>query len=181
MSTNGRCGPAFGNTACKCGVSCSKWNWCGTSKLHHSTKQAKYSNQGCTKGKKPPAKKLTLKLSKNGRCGAKFGNTACKCGVSCSRWNWCGTSKLHHSTKQAKYSNFNCGKKLAKKAAKKAKKPAKKAAKKGKKPAKKAPKKKAAKKGKKPAKKAPKKKAAKKGKKPAKKAPKKKAAKKGKK
>merc|ERR1712072_1433383 len=41
-------------------------------------------------------------LSKNGRCGPKYGNTICPAGY-CSKWWWCGTSALHKSTHQAKY------------------------------------------------------------------------------
>merc|ERR1712039_66899 len=128
-----------------------------------------------------------LAVSKNGRCGARFGNTRCagnKTGVYCSRWNWCGTSALHKKTAQAKFNSLACGapKKVVKKAKKAGKKPAKKVVKKAKKVVKKA--KKAAKKGKKVAKKAKKvvkkaKKSAKKGKKVVKRA--KKSAKKGKK
>merc|ERR1711988_1178900 len=38
-------------------------------------------------------------LSKNGRCGPKYGNTICPSGY-CSKWWWCGTSALHKSTHQ---------------------------------------------------------------------------------
>merc|ERR1712151_221779 len=95
VSKNGRCGKAFNNTTCAWGY-CSKWNWCGTSKLHKSTHQAKYDAKPACKA----AKKCNV--SKNGRCGAKFGNTICAWGY-CSKWNWCGTSKLHKSTHQPKY------------------------------------------------------------------------------
>merc|ERR1712216_1074142 len=54
--------------------------------------------------KKKVAKKAAAKcnLSKNGRCGPKFGNTICPSGY-CSKWWWCGTSALHKSTHQVKY------------------------------------------------------------------------------
>merc|ERR1712193_428238 len=68
--------------------------------------------------KKPAAKKPAAKkcnVSKNGRCGAKFGHTICAWGY-CSRWNWCGTSKLHKSTHQPKYdARKECAAKKAKK------------------------------------------------------------------
>merc|ERR1712039_817588 len=71
-----------------------------------------------------------LAVSKNGRCGTKYGNTRCagNKGVFCSRWAWCGTSALHKKTHQAKFDSQTCGaakpkaaaKKVVKKAAKKA-------------------------------------------------------------
>merc|ERR1712164_8705 len=110
----GRCGPKFGNTICPSGY-CSKWWWCGTSALHKSTHQAKYDAKPACAAKKAvkkvvkkAAKKVVKKvaakcnLSKNGRCGPKFGNTICPSGY-CSKWWWCGTSALHKSTHQAKY------------------------------------------------------------------------------
>jgi hypothetical protein len=89
VSKNGRCGKAFGNTRCPTGF-CSKWNWCGVSALHKKTHQAAFDARKCAKaaGKKAkkPAKKTgkkvaagcKLKVSKNGRCGAKYGKTRCK-------------------------------------------------------------------------------------------------------
>merc|ERR1712167_463151 len=54
--------------------------------------------------KKKVVKKAAAKcnLSKNGRCGPKFGNTICPSGY-CSKWWWCGTSALHKSTHQVQY------------------------------------------------------------------------------
>merc|ERR1712226_708692 len=52
------------------------------------------------KMKKKAAPKCNL--SKNGRCGPKYGNTICPAGY-CSKWWWCGTSALHKSTHQAAY------------------------------------------------------------------------------
>merc|ERR1712226_1439826 len=52
------------------------------------------------KMKKKAAPKCNL--SKNGRCGPKYGNTICPSGY-CSKWWWCGTSALHKSTHQVKY------------------------------------------------------------------------------
>merc|ERR1711881_340526 len=54
--------------------------------------------------KKAAAKKAPAKcnVSKNGRCGPKFGKTICPAGY-CSKWAWCGTSALHKSTHQAAY------------------------------------------------------------------------------
>merc|ERR1711881_514183 len=54
--------------------------------------------------KKAAAKKTPAKcnVSKNGRCGPKYGNTICPAGY-CSQWWWCGTSALHKKTHQAKY------------------------------------------------------------------------------
>merc|ERR1712178_361294 len=46
------------------------------------------------------------KMSRNGRCGARYGHTWCN-NSYCSRWNWCGTSALHKRTKQAAYSKGN--------------------------------------------------------------------------
>merc|ERR1712080_216599 len=65
------------------------------------------------KGKKVIKKKAnkfcSLKVSKNGRCGAAFGNTRCaNAGVYCSKWNWCGTSALHKKTHQPKYDGRKC-------------------------------------------------------------------------
>merc|ERR1711881_416797 len=133
LSKNGRCGPTFGNTICPSGY-CSKWWWCGTSALHKSTHQAKYdAKPTCAakkavkkvvkKAAKKAAKKVVKKaaakcnLSKNGRCGPKFGNTICPSGY-CSKWWWCGTSKLHKSTQQPKYNARSGCKKVAAKAPK---------------------------------------------------------------
>merc|ERR1711881_748920 len=81
LSKNGRCGPTFGKTICPSGY-CSKWWWCGTSALHKSTHQAAYdAKPGCA-AKKPAPK---CNLSKNGRCGPKYGNTICPAGY-CSKW-----------------------------------------------------------------------------------------------
>merc|ERR1739848_790022 len=68
--------------------------------------------------KKAPAK---CNLSKNGRCGPKYGNTICPAGY-CSKWWWCGTSALHKSTHQVKYdAKPGCAaKKVVKKVVKKA-------------------------------------------------------------
>jgi hypothetical protein len=53
-----------------------------------------------------------LKVSKNGRCGVKFGKTRCAGSKAfCSRWNWCGTSKLHKKTHQALYDARKCSSK----------------------------------------------------------------------
>merc|ERR1712115_253821 len=81
---------------------------------------------------KKAAKKAAAKcnLSKNGRCGPKFGNTICPSGY-CSKWWWCGTSALHKSTHQVKYdAKPSCAaKKVVKKVAVKVtKKPVKKVA-----------------------------------------------------
>merc|ERR1711881_138066 len=67
------------------------------------------------KPKKPAAPKCNL--SKNGRCGPKYGNTICPAGY-CSKWWWCGTSKLHKSTQQPKYNARSGCKKVAAKAPK---------------------------------------------------------------
>merc|ERR1712194_905035 len=67
-------------------------------------------------------KYCALKVSKNGRCGSRFGRTRCpgksENQVSCSRWNWCGVSKLHRSTDQKVYHTHKCAK-VAKKVTKK--------------------------------------------------------------
>merc|ERR1712185_138151 len=133
VSKNGRCGKAYANTRCPAGY-CSRWNWCGTSPLHKKTHQAAFDARKCPKAKaakkvtkktvKKPVKKIVkkvhagckLRVSKNGRCGAKFGKTRCtRAGVYCSRWNWCGTSALHKRTHQALYDGRNCGAKVVKK------------------------------------------------------------------
>merc|ERR1712139_457559 len=115
VSKNGRCGTKFGNTRCAGGY-CSKWNWCGSSALHKKTHQAKFDAVKCP-SKKPVAPKknvgCSLKVSKNGRCGRKFGNTRCaQAGSFCSRWNWCGKSKLHKKTQQRRFNYRRCGAKL---------------------------------------------------------------------
>merc|ERR1712139_37741 len=75
------------------------------------------------KVQKPKTDSLcALKLSTNGRCGPAFQNTRCAAGY-CSKWNWCGTSKLHKNTQQAKFSARKCGKVIKKKVVKKAVKP----------------------------------------------------------
>merc|ERR1711881_770025 len=121
LSKNGRCGPSYGNTICPSGY-CSQWWWCGTSALHKSTHQAKYDAKPACAAKKA-VKKAAPKcnLSKNGRCGPKYGNTICPSGY-CSKWWWCGTSALHKSTHQAKYdAKPTCAaKKAVKKVVKKA-------------------------------------------------------------
>merc|ERR1712139_326229 len=155
VSKNGRCGTKFGNTRCAGGY-CSKWNWCGSSALHKKTHQAKFDAVKCP-SKKPVAPKknvgCSLKVSKNGRCGKRFGNTRCaRVGTYCSRWNWCGASKLHKKTQQKRFNGRNCGGKKLKikvrvvKKPKKVVKKAKKVVKKAKKAVKKAKKAKKAKK-----------------------------------
>merc|ERR1740139_972244 len=180
-----RCGASFNNTICPFGW-CSKYNWCGVSKLHKATHQIAYdAKKACQKKtkaivkkvlvkkapvkkvvvkkapvkkaakksvkkvvikakkvtKKKPVKKVVIKakkvtkkkpvkkvkkvvkkkankkvivrihglkttlnckVSKNMRCGAEFNNTICPFGW-CSKWNWCGVSKLHKSTHQIAY------------------------------------------------------------------------------
>lgn len=32
----------------------------------------------------------TIKISEDGRCGAKFGNARCRYGQCCSQFGWCG-------------------------------------------------------------------------------------------
>jgi len=201
-----RCGAEFNNTICPFGW-CSKYNWCGVSKLHKATHQIAYdAKKACQKKTKAPVKKvlvkkapvkkvvvkkapvkkapvkkaakktvkkvvikakkvtkkkpvkkvvikakkvtkkkpvkkvvikakkvtkktakktvkkvvkkkahkkvivrihglkttLKCKVSKNMRCGAEFNNTICPFGW-CSKWNWCGVSKLHKSTHQIAY------------------------------------------------------------------------------
>merc|ERR1719326_2223376 len=125
VSKNGRCGPKFGNTRCAGGPKafCSKWGWCGTSKLHKKTNQVRFMGRICRvlKAKKPVVRKsnlkvaCALKVSKNGRCGVKFGRTRCGGkGAFCSKWGWCGTSKLHKKTQQALYNSRVCAKKAKK-------------------------------------------------------------------
>merc|ERR1712183_927781 len=94
------------------------------------------------------AKKAAPKcnLSKNGRCGPRYGKTICPAGW-CSRWSWCGFSRLHKIRSQGPYNAKKACmktkkakkvvKKVIKKIIKKAKKAAKKVAKKHPKKAKK--------------------------------------------
>jgi len=64
---------------------------------------------------KKPVKAGSCNLSKNGRCGAHFGNTRCPWGY-CSKWNWCGTTLQHKKTHQAPFdASPHCTKKAAKK------------------------------------------------------------------
>merc|ERR1711976_440888 len=42
---------------------------------------------------------VKCKISKNMRCGPKHDNTRCPFGF-CSKWGWCGVSKLHKQTHQ---------------------------------------------------------------------------------
>merc|ERR1712139_415328 len=140
ISKNGRCGKALANTRCPAGFY-SRWNWCGGSALHKKTHQAAFDARKCPKAKaakkvvkkivKKPVKKIVkkvsagckLRLSKNGRCGARYGKTRCtRAGVYCSRWGWCGTSALHKRTHQPLYDGRNCGKVVKKRVVKKAKK-----------------------------------------------------------
>merc|ERR1711935_1246673 len=46
-------------------VSCSRWNWCGVSKLHRSTDQKVYHTHKCAK----VVKKVTKKIVKKGKKG----------------------------------------------------------------------------------------------------------------
>jgi hypothetical protein len=128
VSSNGRCGSKYGNTRCagkrEGAVSCSRWSWCGTSPLHKKTNQVKYQSHKCGAAKvTPTGLRACLKMSKNGRCGRKYGSTQCGTStkVFCSRWNWCGTSRLHKNGSQKKFNGHACrgaakkGKKLIKK------------------------------------------------------------------
>merc|ERR1711862_1066689 len=64
---------------------------------------------------KQPVKAGSCNLSKNGRCGAKFGNTRCAWGF-CSKFNWCGTTAQHKATHQPAFdASPHCTKKAAKK------------------------------------------------------------------
>merc|ERR1712178_639984 len=66
-----------------------------------------------------------LKVSKNGRCGKRYGMTRCAgTKAFCSKWNWCGTSALHKKTHQALFDARKCAvaKKPVKKTVKKVKK-----------------------------------------------------------
>merc|ERR1712004_604728 len=103
LEKGARCGRKFGGRCCGKGRYCSKWNWCGTSKLHKRTQQRRYSNWVLKK--RHPNHKCR-KLEKGARCGKQFGGRCCGKGRFCSKWNWCGTSKLHKSTKQRRYSNW---------------------------------------------------------------------------
>merc|ERR1712166_1466246 len=61
VSKNMRCGAEFNNTICPFGW-CSKWNWCGVSKLHKSTHQIAYdAKKECQKKTKAPVKKVVVK------------------------------------------------------------------------------------------------------------------------
>merc|ERR1740139_1999601 len=56
-----RCGASFNNTICPFGW-CSKYNWCGVSKLHKSTHQIAYdAKKACQKKTKAPVKKVLVK------------------------------------------------------------------------------------------------------------------------
>jgi len=64
---------------------------------------------------KKPAKAGRCNISKNGRCGVKFGNTRCAWGY-CSKFNWCGTTAQHKATQQPAFNaSSHCVKKQAKK------------------------------------------------------------------
>merc|ERR1712146_700284 len=64
ISKNMRCGPKFNNTICPFGW-CSKWGWCGVSKLHKSTHQINFdAKPQCKKHKKKPVKKVVKKTVK---------------------------------------------------------------------------------------------------------------------
>merc|ERR1712151_1137194 len=47
-------------------------------------------------------KVIKCKISKNMRCGPEHNHTRCPFGW-CSKWGWCGTSKLHKTTHQLAY------------------------------------------------------------------------------
>merc|ERR1712060_536570 len=76
-------------------------------------KVTKKAKKTAKKGKKVVPKKAVVrihglkkvvkcKISKNMRCGPSHNHTRCPFGW-CSKWGWCGMSKLHKSTHQVKY------------------------------------------------------------------------------
>merc|ERR1712045_843626 len=102
LEKGSRCGSRHGGRCCGKGRYCSRWGWCGTSKLHkRKSRQSKYRID--TWGKK--LKKLKNKKGKKGcplekgsRCGSRHE------GRCCSMWGWCGTSSLHkRKSSQSKY------------------------------------------------------------------------------
>merc|ERR1740139_1870166 len=70
----------------------------------------------------PRPRNQKCNVSKNGRCGPKYGNTICPAGY-CSKWWWCGTSALHKSTHQVAFDAKKAcsAKKTVKKVVKKSK------------------------------------------------------------
>merc|ERR1711988_1251897 len=123
VAKNMRCGARY-KTRCPPKTFCSRWGWCGTSALHKKTHQALFDGRICKAAKKRVVKKKAVKkvkkvakkgacrypVSRNGRCGRRHRNTRCA-GVRqfCSRWGWCGTSRLHKRTQQKLFNGRRCG------------------------------------------------------------------------
>ena len=76
-----RCGKKLGGRCCGKGRYYSKWNWCGTSKLHKRIQQRKYSNFVLKK----PHNHKCRKLEKGARCCKKFSGRCCGKGRYCSK------------------------------------------------------------------------------------------------
>merc|ERR1712146_608570 len=117
VSKNGRCGPAHRHTRCpgNGGVYCSKWGWCGTSATHKRYQVKLYNSHHCGKKRAPPrivkSHNCKLRLSRNGRCVPHFHNTRCaRRGQFCSRWNWCGKTRMHRLHSQKRFNYIRCAK-----------------------------------------------------------------------
>ncbi|EHA54455.1 hypothetical protein MCOR27_003429 [Pyricularia oryzae] len=94
VTTDGRCGSAFGNAICgnwPDGNCCSVAGWCGSSSAH--------CGNGCQSGNCNSTGGGNV--TTDGRCGKDFGNTVCGSwpdGGCCSSAGWCGSSTAHCGT-----------------------------------------------------------------------------------
>ena len=92
ISTDGRCGPNFGNTACGGKACCSAHGWCGGSTGQKDDWCGTNTFNGEYNGERLPANWAGKIISTDGRCGPNFGNTACGGKACCSAHGWCGGS-----------------------------------------------------------------------------------------
>merc|ERR1712076_329234 len=96
-----------GNTYCGKTRKCSKWSWCGTSSAYNNGYSKFDGNKVPSRCLAKPAPRPTncasYKITKDQRCGPKFGNTYCGKNRKCSKWSWCGTSSAYNNG----YSKFD--------------------------------------------------------------------------
>ncbi|ORX63913.1 hypothetical protein BCR32DRAFT_134356 [Anaeromyces robustus] len=101
ISENGKCGEKNGNTICPSGQCCSKYGHCGKTDDHCSVEKGCQSEFGQC-GNSDTSKKI----SENGKCGEKNGNTICPSGKCCSKYGWCGKTTDYCSISKGCQSRF---------------------------------------------------------------------------
>jgi len=100
ISTDGRCGPDFGDTSCPSGRCCSKYGFCGTS-ADHCNQNCLQEYGSCTGNGDANSNIIAsysipnIPISTNGRCGVINGGTACPPGQCCSKYGYCGNTSIY--------------------------------------------------------------------------------------